>query len=534
MKKKLNLLVTAVLIVLIAAVIYQSFRAEVLNEKAPAGTLLQLNGSWNMEGEQADGSLLIIYHYQMPSDPTLPDALLFMQSYWTNFDVVLDNEVLYTHTKASVDGYAHLLTLGSLPYGSELEIVFHVWDTENLQQLYGSRFFVGDPNGIYNKILQENLYAFVFVLVAVILSMVVLGMSFVLRRAIVQHYQGIASLGLFILTAGIWVLTDSDLLLLITAHSAVITAVSFLSFYTMPVFLLPFTRQMMRINERTFQILWGCSLLFLAAYALNRLFSFCNTNTLLFLEHGLLVVTMVSIMFFGIREYLKSHNVKLLRVICGYAIFCASSIAALVMFYARPFSGYSQIYALGTAGFIIFLFDAACRETYEQLQRNVNLEFRARLAYTDAMTDVGNRAAFHEKQIEDQTYVGPIAYLMVDVNNLKKTNDTLGHTAGDELIIRAAQCLKAAVGGLGSCYRIGGDEFIACLRGVTEEQADNCVLAFQSLVAQSNREHDLPLSAAVGCIWSDADERDLDLLFRQADARMYEEKLRMKSSAESL
>lgn len=57
---------------------------------------------------------------------------------------------------------------------------------------------------------------------------------------------------------------------------------------------------------------------------------------------------------------------------------------------------------------------------------------------------------------------------MVDVNDLKKVNDTLGHPKGDALINRVAQCLQRAAAEKGNCYRIGGDEFVVSLNGSRE------------------------------------------------------------------
>ena len=48
-------------------------------------------------------------------------------------------------------------------------------------------------------------------------------------------------------------------------------------------------------------------------------------------------------------------------------------------------------------------------------------------------------------------------YVSLDVNGLKVINDTKGHTAGDELIIGACQCMKKSLGPYGKLYRIGGD-----------------------------------------------------------------------------
>ena len=50
------------------------------------------------------------------------------------------------------------------------------------------------------------------------------------------------------------------------------------------------------------------------------------------------------------------------------------------------------------------------------------------------------------------------------LNGLKKANDTLGHSAGDELICAAANCMKFAFASYGKIYRIGGDEFVVLIQ----------------------------------------------------------------------
>ena len=55
----------------------------------------------------------------------------------------------------------------------------------------------------------------------------------------------------------------------------------------------------------------------------------------------------------------------------------------------------------------------------------------------------------------------------MDLNQLKNINDTFGHHTGDELIIAAARCIEKAFGSMGTCYRIGGDEFCAVLPNIS-------------------------------------------------------------------
>ena len=63
---------------------------------------------------------------------------------------------------------------------------------------------------------------------------------------------------------------------------------------------------------------------------------------------------------------------------------------------------------------------------------------------------------------------------------LKEANDNIGHEAGDELIIGASKCMDKAFSGLGRTYRVGGDEFVALLRG-TREEAQDAVKTFDYL-----------------------------------------------------
>ena len=82
---------------------------------------------------------------------------------------------------------------------------------------------------------------------------------------------------------------------------------------------------------------------------------------------------------------------------------------------------------------------------------------------TDELTGLFNRRAYEEDIYahNDIPEEDDFIYISLDVNGLKVVNDTLGHTAGDELIIGSCQCMKKSLGPYGKLYRIGGDEFVA-------------------------------------------------------------------------
>ena len=87
-------------------------------------------------------------------------------------------------------------------------------------------------------------------------------------------------------------------------------------------------------------------------------------------------------------------------------------------------------------------------------------------SFIDQSTQLLNRRAFEEKKAElaQAGLKEDFVYVTADLNGLKRVNDNLGHTAGDELIKGAADCLKECFGKYGDVYRIGGDEFAAMLR----------------------------------------------------------------------
>ncbi len=78
---------------------------------------------------------------------------------------------------------------------------------------------------------------------------------------------------------------------------------------------------------------------------------------------------------------------------------------------------------------------------------------------TDQLTEVHNRRAYEEDIPQLPSDSQNMVYVSIDVNGLKMVNDTLGHAAGDELLLGAAGCMKQCFGPYGKIYRTGGDEF---------------------------------------------------------------------------
>ena len=161
-----------------------------------------------------------------------------------------------------------------------------------------------------------------------------------------------------------------------------------------------------------------------------------------------------------------------------------------------------------------------------QHDRNV-LEKKIRL---DPLTGVYNR--YHLDGLLQQVRKdrGPLSVLMADVNGLKMINDHLGHHAGDELLRTAAQQLLKHIRQEDCLARLGGDEFVmvlSCPGSVVRERLSTIRKALEAWNAAGG----LPLELSFGLAGSDDGSVAPEVLLRQADARMMEEKNRVRAAS---
>lgn len=140
----------------------------------------------------------------------------------------------------------------------------------------------------------------------------------------------------------------------------------------------------------------------------------------------------------------------------------------------------------------------------------------------DALTKVSNRHCFYR---DSQRYQDRLAaVLSIDLNGLKKINDTDGHAAGDEAICVTAECIRKNLEKGCFVYRTGGDEFmVLCLKNAgTPEQSKTMIERIREDMGKT------PYSCAVGLAEYRAGE-SLNSLWARADEAMYRDKQKMKT-----
>jgi diguanylate cyclase (GGDEF)-like protein len=200
-----------------------------------------------------------------------------------------------------------------------------------------------------------------------------------------------------------------------------------------------------------------------------------------------------------------------------------SLLAALAVFVYGNLHGQLTPVALALAIATVL---AVCVQLMVTVRENIAMLVGSRLlALTDPLTGLGNR-----RQLMDDLNVacrragmGESWWLVLyDLNGFKRYNDTFGHPAGDALLARLSDKLKAAVTPHGTAYRMGGDEFCVLFRGLAESAEEKLVP--ESVAALSERGPGFAIGAAHGVVRLSSRGADPAAVMQLADQRLYRNK----------
>ena len=149
-------------------------------------------------------------------------------------------------------------------------------------------------------------------------------------------------------------------------------------------------------------------------------------------------------------------------------------------------------------------------------------------ASTDKLTGLLNRGSFLDllrDEIHRQSQYGqPVAVMYLDVDRFKQINDNLGHDAGDTVLVKVAERLRANVRNSDFVARFGGDEFVILLvapRGKSDVEAiaDKLVLAVREAIPVNGM--DLVVCASIGVAYAERPVPSAEMILKLADAALY-------------
>lgn len=171
---------------------------------------------------------------------------------------------------------------------------------------------------------------------------------------------------------------------------------------------------------------------------------------------------------------------------------------------------------------------------YNEFQISIeNALLREQVMYEnehDALSGLYNRGKYADMCKNVFPFYDSLTVYNMDVNYLKRTNDTMGHEMGNELILKSAESIKAVCGDDIYGFRVGGDEFLIVAGNLSKSETDDLKARWQSALDKLNEDKPVP-ECIIACGVCRAEKPyDLNELFREADRLMYEDKVAIKTS----
>jgi diguanylate cyclase (GGDEF)-like protein/PAS domain S-box-containing protein len=148
------------------------------------------------------------------------------------------------------------------------------------------------------------------------------------------------------------------------------------------------------------------------------------------------------------------------------------------------------------------------------------------LATFDTLTGLVNRRILHAGIEDGLRSPGGVTLMFVDLDRFKAVNDTLGHSAGDRLLVEVARRLRGVVGEAGQVGRLGGDEFAVILRS---HDLSHATALGERIIATLSQPFDVGgkearIGASIGLAVGPSDAPDVEGLMRAADLALYDVK----------
>lgn len=221
--------------------------------------------------------------------------------------------------------------------------------------------------------------------------------------------------------------------------------------------------------------------------------------------------------------YVSRPAALLGALLCAITWYFANSFEAPALIH-QPVLLWNSAIRLGFFVAIVYPLNAL-REAYTRERMAARI---------DPLTGVANSREFKESakvELMRARRVGyPLTLLYLDLDDFKTINDTLGHSAGDKLLMRIGHALKGALRATDLVGRLGGDEFAILLPDTTEDQATPVIRKIEQAVLSEANAMELTVGVSIGATTLSTLPAIIDEMIAMADARMFQAKNAKRSN----
>ncbi|MBW6411304.1 diguanylate cyclase domain-containing protein [Clostridium weizhouense] len=467
------------------------------------------------------------------------DKLLCLRTGFANLDVYINDNLIYNFSDDSYDKFSnrgkstlHMIKLPSELYNKNL--TFKVEMGENPYLPYDIKTpLIGTKSEIIYNLISSQILNYIILFLMINFTIIIFNILGIALLKKVNNLFHLLSIGLFALLATTYSISETNILQLLLPNTYLLNNLTFMSLMLVSI---PIIMIMLETtNKKYTQILVPIIYLDLTNFIVQVVLNFLGVfdfRSMLFISHILIITNSILCLYIIINSR-KNRNIGSKYFEISIIPMLIGTLIDITLFYLYISTYYGICFQIGVLFFIMIQLGYVINSHFNYYRSSIQSTIYERMAFTDIMTSLENRAAFEEKIVHVNRNLNSydsIWCLSMDINNLKEINDTLGHSSGDKLINSFANILNKNFSEIAHCYRIGGDEFIAILLNVSEKNLKNKLNTLHSMIKAHNLNSPLKLSAAIGYDNFKFDQ-DINLndLISRSDKLMYENKRNMKN-----
>ena len=466
---------------------------------------------------------------------------LFYRSHNSYTKIYLEDVLIYetdnTYPDMSPGSRWNLVTLQPEHAGLILRMqamAAYSGDAPDIDNIYW-----GDSAAIVLSIMQQKLWGVLSCIAICFIGFIMIILDIALNYKKKRKSHGICFLGAFSLGIGGWSLIETNILQFLVRDTQILKPIDnlFLILLVMP--LLLFADELYGVFKyRAVRVFGILQLIYLASCIVLPLAGVTDWHGLLSIARvfiGIFAIGFVAMAVWNNRLLFvrrENRSAEAILQVAGIAALCVSAVISLLRFLIHDAMDRASMLRFGLLLFILCFAASSLFQTYKLIAQGMEYNSVQKIAYSDALTGLGNRAAYLERLEECvKERIQRLGIVYLDVNNLKKVNDVHGHEQGDILIRTAAKVIEESFGAFGRAYRIGGDEFCVLIDTNAMEGYDQAANMFRKKIETVNKsgKYIFRLQIAHGFICCEADSmKTVEDAVKSADERMYRNKVQLK------
>ncbi|MFW5652196.1 MAG: diguanylate cyclase domain-containing protein [Acetivibrio ethanolgignens] len=423
--------------------------------------------------------------------------------------------------------------------GKELSIVLAPAYKSKSTQL--PEIFYGSKGEMLIRIMKNAAMPMLLSVLSFLAGLAIVLISLFLRKKL-HTSVGLLWLGLFTLFYSMWSGLVANIMPVFWGNALFFSQISFVVFQLMFIPIVMFVRYIYTSGDKGTYVMDGlCLSAMLVALlsAILQVLGLKDFKETLFLTHLLCVIGVLWGAYLTIRTLIKKRTAlgKNTRYhILGISILLGTSVQDFWRYYngSRDVAYFTRT---GVMIYLLILVAVVLKSSVRLTKIEDEVDTIKEIAYQDFLTKLGNRSAYEaEISKQEKRYWKSIAIVAFDLNNLKHFNDIYGHSRGDYYIIICSEVLQDIFGRKGAVFRIGGDEFCAILKNVSEKEYQNMKREMEERVESlSDKFFEGKMSIASGYAqFKEEVDENLMNTAKRADEQMYACKEKMKKKQHSV